>query len=300
MYISFILHLPNPGDGCFQAQLAKMEQQYEWKKKGQKISFCDEIEMEALRLHRGETQSCIWGSHNSTFTLLGDLTALKRQCLWPSCRIPISGAYATVEMKREQGLYSAPGLSDYCLKTRVFLPVTKRRPTQGVQGPSCSNSPRAGFWRAHLITAFSHSSYAAKWTYLSLFALVLSKCIDFSCSLREVPVTSAPASHAWQPLRMQTVCSFSFVAASKNIWISEKSVRSAYIVWLEKNQKHWCPLPVPVQSSLASAGPVMGSKTLLSYCRLCEISQCMFDRLESWRANQASKKQFQSIDQKWE
>lgn len=69
-----------------------------------------------------KTQSCIGDNHNSTFTRHNDLTALERRCLWPSCRIPISRVYATVEMKREQGLYRAPGLSDYCLKTRVFWP----------------------------------------------------------------------------------------------------------------------------------------------------------------------------------
>lgn len=63
---------------------------------------------------------CVWGYHNSTFTRLSDLTALEGQCQWPSCKIPISWVCATVEMKRERCLYRAPGLSDYCPKTRGF------------------------------------------------------------------------------------------------------------------------------------------------------------------------------------
>ena len=136
------------------------------KKKEEKISVCDEIEMEALRKRGGETQSCIWGNHNSTFTRLNDLTALERQCLWPSCRIPISRVYATVEMKREQGLYRAPGLSDYCLKTRVFCPWQRVEWHRGSARPQLfSFSPGWGFWRAHLISAclpFLHFNHTGK------------------------------------------------------------------------------------------------------------------------------------------
>lgn len=89
------------------------------KERGEKFTSV----MRLKKRHYDEkTQSCIGDNHNSTFTRHNDLTALERQCLWPSCRIPISRVYATVEMKREQGLYRAPGLSDYCLKTRVFWP----------------------------------------------------------------------------------------------------------------------------------------------------------------------------------
>lgn len=99
-----------------------------------------------------KTQSCIGDNHNSTFTRHNDLTALERQCLWPSCRIPISRVYATVEMKREQGLYRAPGLSDYCLKTRVFWPWQRVDRHRG-SARSQLFSPffqAEDFWRAHL------------------------------------------------------------------------------------------------------------------------------------------------------
>lgn len=83
--------------------------------------------------------------------LLNDLTALERQCLWPSCRIPISRVYATVEMKREQGLYRAPGLSDYCLKTKVFCPWQRVDWHRGSARPQLfSFSLGWGFIRAHL------------------------------------------------------------------------------------------------------------------------------------------------------
>lgn len=90
----------------------------------------------------GGTQSCIWGNHNSTFTRLNDLTALERQWLWPSCKIPISWVCATVEMKRGQGLYRAPGLSDYCLKTSVSARDKESTDTEGAPSPSCSRSLR--------------------------------------------------------------------------------------------------------------------------------------------------------------
>lgn len=170
--------------------------------KREKISVCDEIEMEALRLHRGETQSCIWSNHNSTFTLLSDLTALKRQCLWPSCRIPISEAYATVETKREQGLYSAPGLSDYCLKTRVFCPWQREDRHRGRARPQLFFlSPGWGFWRAHLIAAcapaFSHPSYAVQQHSHTEMPLTCVLWVQKMCSFF-IP----PWHRGWRPLSL--------------------------------------------------------------------------------------------------
>lgn len=144
------------------------------------ISFCGNVEMQFSRLSKslsklkfyqhncrkweksvsdwnwgvkiaGREDLCVWGCHNSTFTHLSDLTALEGQRQWPSCMIPISWVCATVEMKRDPCLYRAPGLSDYCLKTRGFAHDKDwSAHTQGVPGPSCSLSPA---WRAGLIFA---------------------------------------------------------------------------------------------------------------------------------------------------
>lgn len=98
--------------------------------------------MEALRWSRAETQSCIWGEYNSTFTHLNDLTALERQCPWPSWQIPISWVCATVEMKKRAGSLRSPGAVWLSPENKSLLPVTKsrRRATEGAPGPSCPSS----------------------------------------------------------------------------------------------------------------------------------------------------------------
>lgn len=123
-----------------------------------------QIETETFKLQRGGTR--VWGCHNFTFTHLSDLTALEGQRQWPSCKIPISWVCATVEMKREPCLYRAPGLSDYCLKTRGFAhdkdwSVHTHREHRSPAVPSLSLQPEElvpylPAWLHFFLLVFSH------------------------------------------------------------------------------------------------------------------------------------------------